>query len=390
MRLEMANFNQACVKATRPDQRPYVLAVDDEYINRLILNDLLQVHFKLTCVDSGQACLDAVNQSPPDLILLDINMPTMNGFEVCQWLKDQPAFNAIPVIFLTAKITEQDQHHGLALGAVDYITKPFSESILLARIQTHLSLSLNAKMMAHVNAQLQSERHTIERIMHKMQHDARFVTQSLRTLHMPMTDTSADVILSARTPDGRRQVLMGDFTGHGLSAAIAAPMVSALFYAQAANNQALCDTARLLNQELCQRLPTELFMAAVFMEWSDQANTITLWNCAMPDVQVFRQGKLLQTVPSSALALGIVDAFYDQACPLTLHVRSGDVLFGFSDGLLDARSTQGEVFGAQKLSGVLNDMLTLGLPLRYVQNQLFEFVGEIGVQDDASVLELRI
>lgn len=375
---------------TRPGQKPIVLAVDDEDINRMILTDLLQQHFELLTLDSGQACLNALQHITPDLILLDVSMPQMSGFDVCRWLKSHPRFYEIPVIFLTAKITDQDQTLGLALGAVDYITKPFSEAILLARMQTHLRLSDATQQVKKAHAQLQHEREIIERIMQAMHQDQRFVAHALRSLILPVAHTSGDVLLSAQTPDGRRQVLLGDFTGHGLASAIAGPLVSALFYAQAANNIDLAQTAQRLNQELCLRLPTELFMAAILLEWRLDSPFVTIWNCAMPALQVFRHGKWLAQIPSQSPAMGIVEPFYSNVQPTILKVHTGDVLLGFTDGFLEARSPQGHPFGQSALLESLDDLLSLGLPLSYLQTQLLAFVGAAGVQDDATVLEIRV
>ena len=85
------------------EYRPYVLAVDDEPINRLILEDLIEEHYQLKVVDSGASCFEAIKEKEPDLILLDINMPHMSGYEVCSTLKENEDTKHIPIIFLTAK-----------------------------------------------------------------------------------------------------------------------------------------------------------------------------------------------------------------------------------------------------------------------------------------------
>ncbi|MDX1353107.1 MAG: response regulator, partial [Thiomicrorhabdus sp.] len=164
------------------DGKPYVLAVDDEPLNRLILEDLIEDRFELHLVDSGQACLNAVKSKAPDLILLDINMPGMSGYEVCRLLKDDAKTEHIPIIFLTAKISSDDEKMGLQMGAVDYITKPFTESILLARMKTHLSLHHSRKLLEKNHKALQQERNYIEHLINAMRNDQRFDNQSIRQL----------------------------------------------------------------------------------------------------------------------------------------------------------------------------------------------------------------
>lgn len=115
-----------------------ILAVDDEPINRSILEDFIEEQYQLALVDSGQACIDFLESEIPDMILLDVYMPDMDGFEVCQTIKQDARFQQIPIVFLTAKAEEQAIQKGMALGAVDYITKPFSEEQLFTVLQTVL------------------------------------------------------------------------------------------------------------------------------------------------------------------------------------------------------------------------------------------------------------
>ncbi len=126
----------------RPDhQRPTVLVVDDTPANVTLMSGLLQQDFTVKAATTGERALKiAFGEQPPDLILLDIVMPEMDGYEVCRQLKANPATAEIPVIFLTAKSDSEDEALGLALGAVDYITKPVSPAIAKARISTHMSL----------------------------------------------------------------------------------------------------------------------------------------------------------------------------------------------------------------------------------------------------------
>jgi len=94
---------------------PYILAVDDEQMNRFVLEDIIENRYELFVVASGQACLDEVEQRVPDLILLDINMPGISGYEVCKILKSKPETNNVPVIFLTAMMKVEDEKKGCKL-----------------------------------------------------------------------------------------------------------------------------------------------------------------------------------------------------------------------------------------------------------------------------------
>ncbi|BCS89588.1 hybrid sensor histidine kinase/response regulator [Pseudodesulfovibrio sediminis] len=120
--------------------RPIVLLVDDNSMNIDLLVDILKDDYKLLVALNGKTALERIQQTPPDLVLLDIMMPDMDGYEVCKRLKSDERTNKIPIIFITAKAQVEDEAKGLALGAVDYITKPVNPAIVQARIKTHLAL----------------------------------------------------------------------------------------------------------------------------------------------------------------------------------------------------------------------------------------------------------
>ncbi|MFC0254648.1 HD-GYP domain-containing protein [Massilia consociata] len=125
---------------TQPNNRPLILAVDDEASNLQLLRQILQDHYRLLFAKDGARALDLARQEIPDLVLLDVMMPGMSGYEVCAALKANPATAAIPVIFVTALTDTADELEGFEAGAVDYITKPVSPPIVRARVRTHLSL----------------------------------------------------------------------------------------------------------------------------------------------------------------------------------------------------------------------------------------------------------
>jgi putative two-component system response regulator len=119
---------------------PLILAVDDEASNLQLLRQILQDEFRLRFAKDGARALELTQAERPDLILLDVMMPGMSGYEVCAALKADPATAAIPVIFVSALSETDDELEGFNAGAVDYITKPVSPPIVRARVRTHLSL----------------------------------------------------------------------------------------------------------------------------------------------------------------------------------------------------------------------------------------------------------
>ncbi|MEZ5717148.1 MAG: two-component system response regulator [Burkholderiaceae bacterium] len=142
----------------RNRQTPTVLVVDDTPDNLVLVSELLGEHYRVKVANSGARALKAAQTDPvPDLVLLDIMMPEMDGYEVCRQLKAAAATRDIPIIFLTARADRDDERLGLELGAVDYITKPMSPPIVLARVQTHLALKATADFLRDKSAYLERE-----------------------------------------------------------------------------------------------------------------------------------------------------------------------------------------------------------------------------------------
>lgn len=121
-------------------QQAKILVVDDEPLNLKVLKQVLQDNYRLSFAKNGMDALELVKKEKPGLILLDVMMPGMTGFEVCRQLKSDPETNTIPVIFVTALADEADESEGFAAGGVDYINKPISPALVRARVKTHLSL----------------------------------------------------------------------------------------------------------------------------------------------------------------------------------------------------------------------------------------------------------
>ncbi|WP_341328871.1 HD domain-containing phosphohydrolase [Methylotuvimicrobium sp. KM2] len=144
---------------------PTILIVDDEPTNLAVLSKLLQPCYKVRAANSGRRCLAAaLPPQTPDLILLDVMMPDMNGYEVLRELRAEPATRDIPVLFVTALDDEADEEYGLELGAADYLTKPIRPGILLARVRTQLDAKYGRDLLRDRNVLLEKE---VARRMHE-------------------------------------------------------------------------------------------------------------------------------------------------------------------------------------------------------------------------------
>lgn len=170
-------------------EKPCVLVVDDVLVNRELVCMLLEPTHRLLTADQGQTALRLAREASPDLILLDIVMPDMDGYQVCAQLQADPQTRDIPVIFLTMKNSSHDEAKGLAMGAVDYLTKPLDPVTLKARVKTHLEHHQMRRQLEAQNRQLQLAtelKEDVERIIH---HDLKTPLASIQTI--------PDVLLAA-------------------------------------------------------------------------------------------------------------------------------------------------------------------------------------------------
>lgn len=146
------------MKTAVPQNKPTLLVIDDTPDDLALIAGLLSPHYQVLVANGGEKGLRLAQRQPaPDLVLLDIMMPGLDGYEVCRQLKNDAATQDIPVIFLTGKSSIEDEQMGFAEGAVDYVTKPVSPPLLLARVATHLALKKSSDFLRNRNAWLEQE-----------------------------------------------------------------------------------------------------------------------------------------------------------------------------------------------------------------------------------------
>ncbi len=159
--------------------KPTILIVDDTPANLVLLMGLLKDKYHVKAANNGEKAIELAGSSPPDLILLDIMMPDMDGYEVCTILKSDEKTRDIPIIFLTAKVSVEDEEHGFEVGAVDFIHKPISPPVVMARINTHLKVKAWQDSLLNHNQVLEEEVSQRLSEINKLQDATIFVMVSL-------------------------------------------------------------------------------------------------------------------------------------------------------------------------------------------------------------------
>lgn len=368
--------------------RQVILAVDDTPINLNIIKAALGREFTIKAATSGPVALKIARSQQPDLILLDIMMPDMDGYEVCRLLRDTPDTRDIPIIFTTALSEVDDEVKGLELGAVDYISKPINPAILRARVRTQLALRQAQAELQQKNRRLQNERETVESIVVKMRSDSNFDNRHLRYLVSPVEETNGDILLSAFRPDGTQHLLLGDFTGHGLPAAIGGPLVSHLFYSMTDRNCAANEIIAELNEVLCRQLPANIFLASALVEIAPARDSFKLWNAGLQNPLVIHQDGKHSRYDSTSPPLGIISHLPATDCHQATAI-AGERLYLFSDGIIESTNSDNEMFGYDRLEHCLAEITQSNSPLEQLLKTVEHFSHSAHQTDDITLVELQ-
>ncbi|OUR71518.1 hypothetical protein A9Q78_09690 [Methylophaga sp. 41_12_T18] len=365
-----------------------LLIADDDATSRMLL-EAMTTKWGYECIvaEDGQVGWELMQvDEPPCFLFIDWEMPKMNGIELIKRIRQQPTNNPPYIILLTARNETADIVEGLNSGANDYVVKPFNNAELQARINVGFRfLNLQADL-SHVQSRLARERVVVEKIIAKMQATTKFDSTNVRYLNRPVESTSGDVLFSARGPDNTQYTMLGDFTGHGLVAALGGPMASATFYAMALKGLPISEIAVEINRKMFHRLPTGLFLAAIFFEVNADRSKIQVWNCGMEDVLAFREKRLLKKHSSTSLALGILDSLAFEA--ELIDIQANDRFYAYSDGITETENAQGEHFGQQRLIQAISEMLTVDADIHNLEDAALTFRGTGDQSDDITVLEL--
>lgn len=342
-----------------------ILVVDDTSANLQVLAGMLKDRgYKVRPVPGGKLALAAAERDPPDLILLDINMPEMNGYEVCERLKGDDRLKGIPVIFISALTESLDKVKAFATGGVDYITKPFQMEELHARVETHLKLR-------RLQIELEEYSRHLELARERLKLDlelARGVQRGLLPQRLPDVpgyeffahyesafEVGGDYYDFMALSRQRMAVLLGDVAGKGVVAALLMAKLSAdaRFCMLTEPDPAAAITK--LNSLMSQSRIADRFVTLVAAILDPGSHTVTLVNAGHPSPLIYHHATRTvgETIGNDAagLPLGVLDGFEYASCQITLE--AGDSILVFTDGVPEAMDVQGRQLQTKGLYAAL-------------------------------------
>ena len=349
-------------QAERTGVKPTILVVDDERINRMVIARILQEHFTVIEAESGMAAIALVEAGGVDLVVLDIYMPGLDGYETTRRIKEIAGARVIPIILMTANNDESLLVHGLADGADDFLTKPITRSVIEGKITALLRVAEISRALLERNDELHLWRARAERdfgvaqkLFAHIAERGRFDFPDLDVRGLSLEDFNGDIVLAAPLGAGRLRILVGDFAGHGLGAALGALPVSDVFYAMTRRRFPIEAVVREIGGKLFRLFPRNLFLAACVADLDTRSETVRVWNGGLPAPLVLdANGAVLGRAPSRHLALGVLPArdLVPHVTELALPLGSRFVVY--TDGLIEARAPDGDCYGEERLEQQLS------------------------------------
>lgn len=367
-----------------------ILIVDDLEANRILLAHLVELHghVAITCGDADQA-LQAYDTHGADLIFMDVVMPGVDGYVAARQLKEIIGEHFVPIIFITALQDEDALVRCLEFGD-DYLVRPFNQIMFNAKIAAHIrTIDLHRKAqkqhdeLTYLHTRLIQEQ---EMAQHVFDHATQVNFQNCENIQTYISSASqfnGDVLLIAKSPAGGVYVMLGDFTGHGLPAALGSLPLSQLFHSLVLKQLSVGDLAREMNKALVDFLPDYMFCAAVITEFNAAGNKMRLWSGGLHDSLIIDDHfEVQQRISSLHMPLGILeDDVFNTEC-VEFDLQPNQKVIIYTDGILEASNERGELFGRERFEAALNRSKC---DIEKVRKGLHRFTGHqagVSTQDD--------
>lgn len=368
-----------------------ILVVDDTPANlRLLAQTLSERGYGVRTVTSGERAFESALAAPPDLILLDVRMPEMDGFAVCRQFKADERTRAIPILFISALDDLRDKVEAFHAGGVDYITKPFQVEEVLARTETHLALRRLQARLEATNLRLQRELDLAGKVQ------ATFLPAAMPQVEgwrfaaalRPARETSGDFYDLFRLPEGRLGLLIADVVDKGVPAALMMAMSAGLLQTYCDEHPSAPEEAfASVNRSLTRHLGGQQYLTALCGVLDPASGALAYANAGHPaGLFLEPDGQELRRLGLGGPPLGILDEASWRRAGVQMMPGSGLVLH--TDGLTDAQSADGAAFGARRLAAAVQ--ARRGQPAEVILEGLLgeveAFIGDAPQFDDIALL----
>ena len=340
-----------------------------------------------------------------DIILLSTDLAALDSANTVRYLQTLIGERYVPVVLLSQDNIDDSAIliDAMAAGAHDYIEtsaepSEYTAELFSAKIASQIRIAAMQTLVQQQNAQIMDhhkhlmyEQQLAEEVFNKVSQNNGIDMANIRHWLSPIAVFNGDVLLAAPTPSGGLIVLLGDFTGHGLPAAIGTIPLASTFYSMVEKGFSMPDIIKELNAKLHAILPVSVFCCASVVQLNFDEGIVDIWNAGLPDSYVLRKdSSMIEAISSNGLALGIVGAGEYQPKPTRFNLLAGDRLYLLSDGVLEATNDKGEQFGDERLLEAISAQVNANSEIGFaaIKQQVIDFIGEHSRADDISLVEL--
>lgn len=373
-----------------------ILIVDDQASNRLLLKKMLSKSYLLVFAENGQEAVNSVFTEAPDLILMDIMMPIMDGIEATRRIRDSYTEKWMPIIILSALSDDSQVISGLSVGADDYLTKPLNQEVLYAKISTmqrSIEMQRNILVLNEKLIQYQ-KRNEIEQVFAKdifdnlIKRDV-LKDEAVKYWVLPSKHFSGDLIAVKRNNEGRLYFIVADSMGHGLAASLPTIIVNQVFQSMTDKLFSVSSIAKEVNLKLRTDMPNGRFVALAVGMIDNETKTMCVWNGGLPELIVVNDNrKITHGFKSRHVFSGVLkDEDFDESVETWVWAESCE-LISYTDGVTDVVGKDNEVFGEQRLLDVLLHAQTME-HVTALKDNVIGFMDHNQEQDDVSCLSIR-
>ncbi|MFL0809569.1 MAG: fused response regulator/phosphatase [Agarilytica sp.] len=384
---------------TEPSDSFKILIAEDSATDRLILETIVtKAGHTAIGVSDGLEALEAYNEESPDLVLLDVLMPNMGGIDVARNIRESNTENVVPIIFLTSLSDQESLVECLESGGDDFIPKPYNQAVLNSKIKAFGRLRRMHSVLLEQKAQIEEHnRHLIQeqtvakQVFDKIAHRGCLDMGNIRHYMSPLAVFNGDVLVSEFSPNGNMVVMLGDFTGHGLPAAIGSMPLASTFYGMVRKGFSVSDILREINQKLNDILPIGFFCCAICVDINFKEHSIKVWNGGLPEAFLYHASRdEYELIPSQNLPLGVLPSNSFNGEATSFQLEYGDRLYMWSDGAFEARDLNGEMFGEERLHQVLYDNPGKEDLFDTILSEVQGYIGSSGKDDDMSLVQIEM
>jgi len=312
----------------------------------------------VTAADGAEAVRE-FERTRPDCVILDMHMPSKNGLEACAEIKALSADRFTPVMVVTSDRSHASQTRAAQAGADDCLFKPVTPELLQAKVKSLAQIRKLHDRSKEQQEELETHRNVLRREHELARALFEHVLQrggpctNVQRLETPADVFHGDLVLTSWGADGRQFILVGDFTGHGLQAALGALPAADIFHTMTRSGFGVADLVRELNKRISTLFPPEMFPCACLLEIDHQSGFITAWNGGLPPVLVRDSSGRLQTIESTHVPLGVLSPREFDDSLQTLAVSHGDRIYVYSDGVIEQTNADGQRFDFEHLRSLV-------------------------------------